>query len=197
MGNITSSHDQVRFTGIADGQVSLSEDIKERAFNDPPTSIMNESTYKKLSNFHAFNLVLPGIPVIYYGEEIGLMGAGDPDNRRMMRFQPDLNDSEIDLLDHFGNLNKLRQTYSSLALGDLKVEYAQGSVLIISKHYFNESIFFAVNNSAETVEYTLSSTTLNGTGFAELITGEKLNLKNNSVRLSLKPFSHYFYLVKN
>jgi glycosidase len=169
MGNITSSHDQVRFTGIADGQVSLSEDIKERAFNDPPTSIMNESTYKKLSNFHAFNLVLPGIPVIYYGEEIGLMGAGDPDNRRI----------------------------SSLALGDLKVEYAQGSVLIISKHYFNESIFFAVNNSAETVEYTLSSTTLNGTGFEELITGEKLNLKNNSVRLSLKPFSHYFYLIKN
>ena len=25
-----------------------------------------------------------GIPLIYYGDEIGLAGGGDPDNRRMM-----------------------------------------------------------------------------------------------------------------
>ena len=27
-----------------------------------------------------------GAPLIYYGDEIGLPGAGDPDNRRMMQF---------------------------------------------------------------------------------------------------------------
>jgi glycosidase len=195
MGNITSSHDQVRFTGIADGQVTFNEDIKERAFNNPPGPIKKLSTYKKLANFYAFNLVLPGVPVNYYGEEIGLMGAGDPDNRRMMRFRPDLNESEIELLNRFSKLNKLRHVYSSLALGDLNVEYIQGSVLIISKHYFNESILFAVNNGPDIVEYTLSSATLNGSGFEELITGEKLDLKNNSVLLYLEPYSQHFYLV--
>ena len=27
-----------------------------------------------------------GAPLIYYGDEIGLPGAGDPDNRRMMQW---------------------------------------------------------------------------------------------------------------
>ena len=27
---------------------------------------------------------LPGIPLLYYGDEVGLAGAGDPDNRRML-----------------------------------------------------------------------------------------------------------------
>ena len=31
----------------------------------------------------------PGIPLIYYGDEIGLAGGGDPDNRRMMPWNDD------------------------------------------------------------------------------------------------------------
>jgi glycosidase len=27
-----------------------------------------------------------GIPLIYYGDEIGMPGAGDPDNRRFMQW---------------------------------------------------------------------------------------------------------------
>ena len=27
-----------------------------------------------------------GVPLIYYGDEVGMPGAGDPDNRRMMQF---------------------------------------------------------------------------------------------------------------
>ena len=30
----------------------------------------------------AFITTIPGIPIVYYGDEIGLVGAGDPDNRK-------------------------------------------------------------------------------------------------------------------
>jgi glycosidase len=34
----------------------------------------------------AFNMTIPGVPVIYYGDEIGIPGGNDPDSRRMMKF---------------------------------------------------------------------------------------------------------------
>jgi cyclomaltodextrinase len=51
-----------------------------------------------------FYLTMPGVPCIYYGDEIGLPGGNDPDNRRMMVFDS-LNSSQ----------NKLKQTVEALA----------------------------------------------------------------------------------
>jgi glycosidase len=119
MGNITSSHDQLRFIGIADGQVFFSDNGTERTFSNPPSAVKHKSSYSKLANFHAFNISIPGIPVVYYGEEIGLMGSGDPGNRRPMRFGADISQNERKLFAEISQLNKLRSKYPSLALGDL------------------------------------------------------------------------------
>ncbi|MBN1774214.1 MAG: DUF3459 domain-containing protein [Deltaproteobacteria bacterium] len=40
--------------------------------------------YERLGVAFAILLTNPGIPLIYYGDELGLAGGGDPDNRRMM-----------------------------------------------------------------------------------------------------------------
>ncbi|MEZ4467302.1 MAG: hypothetical protein R3F43_23360 [bacterium] len=43
-------------------------------------------TRTRLRLAQAFVLTVPGAPVLYYGDEFGLPGVGDPDNRRPMRF---------------------------------------------------------------------------------------------------------------
>ncbi|MBI4703069.1 MAG: hypothetical protein HY744_18285, partial [Deltaproteobacteria bacterium] len=53
-------------------------------------------------------MTLPGAPVLYYGDEIGLPGAGDPDNRRPMRFDADLAPRETGTLEAVGRLGRLR-----------------------------------------------------------------------------------------
>jgi hypothetical protein len=47
--------------------------------------------YARLRLAWTFILTQRGVPLIYYGDEIGLPGAADPDNRRPMRFGNDVN----------------------------------------------------------------------------------------------------------
>ena len=44
------------------------------------------SAYERLALAMAVTLTNRGVPLIYYGDEIGLPGAGDPDNRRLMQW---------------------------------------------------------------------------------------------------------------
>jgi glycosidase len=57
---------------------------KGQAWSGEPTTSMNPHAYERLANAFAVILTNKGAPLIYYGDEIGLPGAGDPDNRRPM-----------------------------------------------------------------------------------------------------------------
>jgi len=190
MGNITSSHDQLRFSGYADGQIQFSDNGTARSFDDPVGKIRQLSTYSKMANFHAFNISQPGIPIIYYGEEIALMGEGDPGNRRMMRFN--ISDNEMELKKTFSVLNGLRTEYSSLALGDQMILYNEGPVLVLLKKYFNEMILVAFNNSQDSktieIEFPFENTLL-----TKLIGPGHYEMNDKLIKLTINPLSHDFY----
>ena len=60
----------------------------------------------------------PGIPLIYYGDEIGLAGGGDPDNRRMMPWSDnELNPHQIELRNLISRLSEIRAAHPNLARG--------------------------------------------------------------------------------
>jgi len=42
--------------------------------------------FERLAVAYTLLMTVPGIPLLYYGDEIGMPGAGDPDNRRMMQW---------------------------------------------------------------------------------------------------------------
>ena len=57
---------------------------KGSAWANEPMTETDPNTYERLGNAFAVILTNKGAPLVYYGDEIGLPGAGDPDNRRMM-----------------------------------------------------------------------------------------------------------------
>lgn len=71
---------------------------------------------RKMKLLAAFQLLLPGMPFIYYGDEVGMTGGRDPDCRRGMLW--DENRQDKDMLAHYRRLIQLRKAYPSLTQGD-------------------------------------------------------------------------------
>ncbi|MBO8167017.1 MAG: glycoside hydrolase family 13 protein [Kosmotoga sp.] len=69
----------------------------------------------------AFTLqfTIPGLPLIYYGDEIGLFGGKDPDCRRPFDWNKKHWKKEI--FEHIRELIKLRKERSALSIGDIKI----------------------------------------------------------------------------
>ncbi len=189
MGNITSSHDQVRFMALADGQLTFSDNGTDRAFNDPPGPVKNVTSYDKLVNFTAFNLAIAGVPVIYYGEEMGLMGAADPGNRRPMRFGSELSGAEQAALERISTLIKLRRQYSALAIGDYIPLMVDGPVLVFGKAYFDEFILVAFNQSAESHSVSIEVPRA-AERMTDLVTGASREISGPDALLELAAYSH-------
>ncbi len=72
------NHDVSRFISEADGNGA------DDPWSSPPPQPTNPSTYARQRMALGLIFTLPGMPVIYYGDEVGLAGANDPDSRRVM-----------------------------------------------------------------------------------------------------------------
>ncbi|MEM7379435.1 MAG: alpha-glycosidase, partial [Pseudomonadota bacterium] len=61
-------------------------------------------------------MTTPGAPLVYYGDEIGLGGAGDPDNRRFMQWDG-YSDGQQFLFEHIAALTQLRAEHPATRRG--------------------------------------------------------------------------------
>lgn len=61
---------------------------------------------------------LPGMPILYYGDEIGVAGAYDPANRAPMRFAADWTPPEAALHDDIARFGRLRACSPALRRGE-------------------------------------------------------------------------------
>lgn len=71
---------------------------------------------RKMKLLAAIQLLLPGMPFIYYGDEVGMTGGHDPDCRRGMLWEEQRQDQNM--LDRYRRLIQLRKAYPALTNGD-------------------------------------------------------------------------------
>ncbi len=123
---------------------------------------MNETgaTTAGLKLAQTFIMTTRGIPQIYYGDEIAIAGAGDPDNRRSMpgAFAGDPRDTftaggrtpqEQDVFDHLRRVIHLRHELEPLRRGSLQQLYIAEQQYAFARTTARESVLVAFNNDTK------------------------------------------------
>ena len=147
MGYISGNHDKARFMAYASGDIRMGEDAKAAGWSRE-IGITDSTAYDKFFLFHTFNLTIPGVPVIYYGDEIGMTGGNDPDSRRMMRFD-NLNGRETRLRNQVAALTHLRKEHPVLVYGDFINLHNTADSWVYARKYFGQEAVVLINNSAK------------------------------------------------
>ena len=117
---------------------------KERAWSNRPAQPQGASPYERLAVAYTLMFSMPGIPMIYYGDEFGMAGAGDPDNRHMMQWSG-YTASQTKLRDQIAGLAKLRAAHLSMRRGTrVQLGIAQ-DVMVYKMTAPGDTVFVAMN----------------------------------------------------
>jgi len=184
MGNITGNQDRARFTSYADGGVKFDEDPKLAGWT---RDIQNNGKvgFERMEMLNAFLMTTPGIPCIYYGDEIGMPGGNDPDNRRMMVFSG-WNNEQSQLQKAISQLTTLRRSSMALTYGDLLVLQNDEKVFAYVRQYFGEAVVvvFSKKGNQGALRFTLPQHL--HTEAWKSMKGSAFSVKGNSLTVDLK-----------
>ena len=188
MVSFIGNHDVPRFISHAAGQIGdlWGNDSKWQGFTDPPLQPDTPDPYLRLRLAMGLIFTLPECPMVYYGDEVGLAGAGDPDNRRDMVFDG-LSSHQAGVLEFVRRVGTLRRELAPLRRGSFTVEAATADLLVFIRELADDWVVVAANRAGVSVEVTVA---VPG-GFetvTEALSGSALAVSGGNVSVALEPF---------
>jgi len=195
MSPLLGNHDKSRFMAYADGDLPDPKEPDEFVVGwSKPPKIDRDSSYEKLKLAFTFVLTTPGAPTIYYGDEIGMTGAQDPDNRRMFPDLTKLTPAQKGVQDHVAKLNGLRTKHPAIRYGSRRAVTADRDVYAVARAYLGDRVLILYNRSDKPakLELEVGPEFLDGPLQDRLGSLEKLVVKNGFLSLTLPPASSSF-----
>jgi glycosidase len=167
MGTFIGNHDLPRSIHLAEDtpQFGQWDSGKSRAWFNLPSQPNYAKPYERLAVAYTALLTLPGIPLIYYGDEVGLAGGGDPDNRRPMPWSGH-NSHQSALKAHMTKLTKIRAQHPALRHGARKQHWVANDVYAYSMTQGADKLYVVLNRSDSQQQISLP-----GTSYKDLING--------------------------
>ncbi len=199
MSALLGNHDKSRFMAYADGDLPDPEEPDDEEVGwAKKLRVDNPSAYKKLKMAMTFLLTIDGVPMIYYGDEIGMTGAGDPDNRRMMRFGEDVSPEESAVKLHFSKLAKARQKHPSLYMGSRRVLLASNEHYAYVRKHLSNAALVLFNRSNKEQRYILDlNPELGDAELKDVLSDASIRVRNGRVVVKLAPMQSALFVSQS
>lgn len=210
MQNLFDSHDTQRFTSFLENP-----DVarfrtwgeyfnKTKAVNPAYSTAKPDSAAYRLQKLMAlFQYTFPGAPMLYYGDEVGMWGANDPDCRKPMiwndreyadeiynwdgskKTNPDKVFVEEDVLNYYKKLGELHrnQVFKTGDITTLKIDN-NNRVYVYARKLENAVAIIVINNSD--TQQTITFTNKLSNVFTDYFTGKPIYAVNHEITIAVE-----------
>lgn len=131
-------------------------------------------------------MTLPGAPSVYYGDEVGVTGGGDPDNRRTYPWADKGGNPDTAMYAHFKKLIGLRRTYPALSSGDVATLLVNDASKLYGYRRWKgtqEAVVVLNNGTANQTATVNVSHLVNGTVLTDVLNGGSYTVSNGQLIL--------------
>ena len=142
--NELSNHDHSRFLTRTNRKVGRTASMGPEAANEN----VNKGVFREAV---VIQMTWPGAPTIYYGDEAGLCGWTDPDNRRCYPWGKE----DQELIRFHRDIIALHKQSKALKTGSVKIVYGAHKVLAYGRFDDEEKYLICINNNYEDVTITI------------------------------------------
>jgi glycosidase len=190
MGTIIGNHDVARFASVSAGSDSGD------AWTPAPQPL-DPVVYAKQRIALATLLTLPGAPVVYYGDELGLAGKNDPDSRRVMPAESALMPAQVETRAVVRKVGRARACSDALRRGALRTIVADAERFVFAREIEgdvgNAVIVALSRRPALTADITLPLGA--PSAFVDAVTGTKIDAKSGVLTLPADAFGVHVYVA--
>ena len=143
--NLLDSHDteRLRWTLTPGEETTANKELNA-------ASVAEGKQRQRIASLIQFTV--PGAPTVFYGDEVGMTGDDDPDDRRTYPWKDKGGKPDNALFIHYAALNLLRKTQSVLVNGDFKILLADDATGVVAygRKTGNQVAIVVVNRSNQT-----------------------------------------------
>lgn len=184
MMNLVGSHDTTRLLSYLDG---IDDDRNQKEIDKAfPTYEKTTDTAKQRQYLVAFlQFTYAGAPTIYYGDEIGMTGADDPDDRRAFTWGK----GNKDLVTWYAKLADIRSQYSALRTGSVEpIDVNDDAIMGYVRSDDKDIITVLGNNADSDKEITVSIGTNATSKITDIVSGKSYDVTDGKVKVNIPAY---------